>query len=52
MKTFYKGINVSGIHPLHLQMLQDKKWVKNKKFNEKNKNLRYIAIHISYCDTI
>ena len=51
-EDLYKGINATGIHPLDLQLLQDKNWVKNKKLYEKNKNMRYIAIHISYCDTI
>ena len=33
MKTFYKGINVTDIHLLDLQLLQDKNWMKNKQFN-------------------
>ena len=35
METFtVKGINVTGIHPLDLQLLlQDKKWMKNEQFN-------------------
>ena len=27
METFGKDINVTGIHPLDLQLLQDKKWM-------------------------
>ena len=64
MKTFYKGINVNGIHLLDLQLLQDKNWMKSKQFSKKKEKLRYIAffkkkeklryiaIQISYCDTI
>ena len=33
MQTFYKGMNVIGIHLLDLQLLQDKNWIKNKQFN-------------------
>ena len=32
MKTFYKGIHVTGMHLLDLQLLQDKNWMKNKQF--------------------
>ena len=32
MKTFFKDINVTGIH-LDLQVLQDKNWMKNKQFS-------------------
>ena len=52
MKNIYKGILVTGIHLLDLQLLQDKNWMKNKQFNKKREKLRYIAIRISYCDTI
>ena len=52
MKTYDKGINVTGIHLLDLELLQDKNWMKNKQFNRKKEKLRYIAIRISYCDTI
>ena len=30
METFYKGLIVTGIHHLDLQLLQDKNWMKNK----------------------
>ena len=33
MKTFYKGINVTGIHLLDLQLLQVKNLLKIKQFN-------------------
>ena len=33
MKNFYKGINVTDMHFLDLQLLQDKNWMKNKQFN-------------------
>ena len=33
METFYKGINVTGIYLLDLQLLQDKNWMKNNQFN-------------------
>ena len=33
MKTFYEGINLTGIH-LALQLLQDKNWIKNKQFSK------------------
>ena len=33
MKNIYKGINVTGVHILDLQLLQDKNWIKNKEFN-------------------
>ena len=52
MKTFYKGKHVTGMHLLDLQLLQDKNWMKNKQFNQKKEKSRYIAIRISYCDTI
>ena len=48
----YKGINVTGIDLLNLQMLEDKNWMKNKQFNLKKEKSRYISIQISYCDTI
>ena len=32
MKTFYKGIHVTGMHLPDLQLLQDKNWMKNKQF--------------------
>ena len=52
MKTFFKDINVTDRHLLDLQLLQDKNWIKNKQFKQKNEKSRYIAIQISYCDTI
>ena len=33
METFYKSINVTGMHLLDKQLLQDKDWMKNKQFN-------------------
>ena len=33
MKTFYKGIIMTGIQLLALQKLPDKNWMKNKQFN-------------------
>ena len=55
MKTFYKGINMTGIHLLTLQLLQDKNWMKIRR--KKNHDiLRYefrIAIRYKffmYCD--
>ena len=54
MKTFYKGIHVTGMHRLDLQLLQDK--INSLDRSKKNCDiLRYefrIAIRISYCDTI
>ena len=35
MKTISKGINFTGMHFLDLQLLQDKRWMKNEQFNEK-----------------
>ena len=32
MKTIDKGMNMTGIHLLDLQLLQDKNWMKNKQF--------------------
>ena len=56
MKTFYKGINETGIHLVDLQLLQDKNWMKNKVLLEKGKiAIRYkffVYCDISiYCDT-
>ena len=33
VETFYKGINVTGIHLVDLQLLQDKNWMENKQFD-------------------
>ena len=49
MKTFYKGIIMTGVHLLALQKLQDKNWMKKKTVSLEE---RKIAIQISYCDTI
>ena len=32
MDTFYKGINVTGIQLLDLQLLEDQNWMKYKQF--------------------
>ena len=52
MKTFYKGINETDINLWALQLLQHKNWMKNKQFDQRKEKSRYIAIRISYCDTI
>ena len=54
MKAFYNGIYmyVTGIHFLDLRLPPDKNSMKNEQFNKKKEKLRYIAIRISYCDTI
>ena len=55
-EDLFKDINVTGIHFLDLQLLQDKNWMKNKQFNQKKEKLRYkirIAIRYKffvYCD--
>ena len=33
MNTFYKGIHVTGMYLLGLQLLEDKNLMKNKQFN-------------------
>ena len=52
MKTFYKVINVTAMLLLDLLLLYDRRWMKKEQFKKKKEKSLYIAIHISYCDTI
>ena len=53
-EDLFKDINVTGIHLLDLQILQDKNWMKNNQFTYRKKNrdiMRYkfrIAIRYKF----